>query len=211
MVPEKDAGAVFEAGVLERQHQSEIHLHQSVVGLMDIVDLLQVRERATASLVRKGILMEASSKRPAGAAALHYAATFFDPTHSSATYRLCEVGAAKKATVVSQLRALLKGHPDSVDSTGASEEYPAQIKQQRVATARNVVLCVLARYSDVVNEVTEQWADEERRQAGERLSKLTAELQRKPRTTGQAEKEISSGPDCNVEASLYWIAHYFVR
>ena len=169
-----------------------------------------MRERATVSLVRKGVLMEASSKKPAGAATLHYAAAFFDPTHSSATYRLCELGAAKKATIVSQLQALLKGHPDSVESTGASEESPAQIKQQRVTTARNVVLCVLARYSDVVNEVMEQWADEERRQAGERLSKLTMDLLRKPQTTRQTEEEIGQEPD-DVESSLYWIARYFVR
>ena len=135
---------------------------------------LQVRERATASLVHKGVLLETSNDKPVGAATLHYAASLFDPTHSSATYKLGQLGAATKGLVVSQMQAILTGHSDSTDLARASTERQIRSQQQRrLTTARNVVLCVLARYSDVVHEVTEQWGDEERRQAGERLSKLT--------------------------------------
>lgn len=164
-----------------------------------MVLLLQVRERATASLVRKGILVEESSPKPAAAATLHYAAALFDPMHSSITYRLGELGVAKKAAVVSQLRVLLIDQPLNVDVVGEES-----LMKQRMTAARNMVLCVLARYSDVVDEVTKQWNEEERRQAGERLSKKTTEL-----LTNEETRQISSIDD--IESSLYWIVRYFTQ
>ena len=100
---------------------------------------------------------------------------------------------------MSHLRALLTDNSNSVESS----EESLLSKQQRLAVARNVVLCVLARYSDVVDEVTERWEEEERRQAGERLSKLTAELLTFEGTRQNAFDDI--------ESSLYWIVRYFTQ
>jgi hypothetical protein len=119
--------------------------------------------------------------------------------HSSITYRLGELGVAKKAAVVSQLRVLLIDQPLNVDVVGEES-----LMKQRMTAARNMVLCVLARYSDVVDAVTKQWNEEERRQAGERLSKMTTEL-----LTNEETRQISSIDD--IESSLYWIVRYFTQ
>ena len=171
-----------------------------------------MRERATANLVRKGILTEANSEKHAAAATLHYAAALFDPTHSSTTYTLGGLGVAAKSSVVSRLRALLTKCPDNEETmTTATEEPLAQAQQERKAAARNVVLCVLARYSDVVEEVTEQWEDQQRSQAGERLGSLTAELLRAPQVEKEGQGMNSSSKADHVESSLHWIARYFAR
>lgn len=152
--------------------------------------------------MRKGVLIETNSPKPAATATLHYAAALFDPTHTNNTYRLGKLGVDKKAAVVSHLRALLTDNSHTVESS----EESLLSKQQRMAVARNVVLCVLARYSDVVDEVTERWEEEERRQAGERLSKLTAELLTKP--LFEETRQIAFD---DIESSLYWIVRYFTQ
>lgn len=166
------------------------------------MELLQVRERATASLVRKGILTEMRSQKPK-LATLHYAAALLDPTHSSTTYMLGELGVTSKAATVSRLRKLLTNQLDKADLL---------LDSQRVAAARNVLLCILARYSDVVGEVAKQWEDDERREAGERLRMLVAELQGTPQTTEQAEHETVLAPELDdVKSSLHWIGRYFIK
>ena len=171
-----------------------------------------MRERATANLVRKGVLTESNSEKHAAAATLHYAAALFDPTHSSTTYTLGGLGVSAKSSVVSRLRTLLTKRPDNKGTMATATEGPlAQAHQERIAAARNVVLCVLARYSDVVDEVTELWEDQQRSQAGERLGELTAELRGAPEVGKKGQGVNNSGQTNDVGSSLHWIARYFVR
>jgi hypothetical protein len=83
-------------------------------------------------------------------------------------------GTAVKAAVVSRIRQVLAKPAAAAteDESNTQQENAQQTQAEAEAAvavaARDVVLCVLARYSDVVDEITAPWSDEERRQAGEK-------------------------------------------
>ena len=91
-------------------------------------------------------------------------------------------GAEVKASVVERVRAALLPQ-------GVSDEAAAP-----AVSGRDVVLCALARYSDVIDEVTAHWDDEERTRAGGRLRELSEGM-----TAGQEE----------ADSSLHWIVRHF--
>ena len=143
--------------------------------------LKSVRERVLAGLVRKGVLEE-QQRRKGGT---YYAAAFFDPSLNTSSVRLHDAGAEVKASVVERVRAALLPQ-------GVSDEAAAP-----AVSGRDVVLCALARYSDVIDEVTAHWDDEERTRAGGRLRALSEGM-----TAGQ-----EGGQE--VDSSLHWIVRHF--